>query len=158
MAGWAPKGIPIKEPNANGGCSHSTLISTASSGCGYENAQNLDHVECDKHVDPSVAMCSDAGKVRFVTHSLGGVGAPGVAPPEPARQSRPRRRAGRWTGRGASSFHRPQFRRRAVRLADRREFLRCSRDMVTAFGAAPHSAKLIELLAENTSAKNRLHL
>ncbi|WP_394886295.1 alpha/beta hydrolase [Mesorhizobium sp. AaZ16] len=33
-------------------------------------------------------------------------------------------------------------------------FLRYSRDMVTAFGAAPHLAKLIELLAENTSARN----
>lgn len=33
-------------------------------------------------------------------------------------------------------------------------FLRYSRDMVTAFGAAPHLAKLIELLSENTSARN----
>jgi len=33
-------------------------------------------------------------------------------------------------------------------------FLRYSRDMETAFGAAPHLAKLIELLAENTSARN----
>jgi len=33
-------------------------------------------------------------------------------------------------------------------------FLRYSRDMVTAFGAAPHLAQLVELLAENTDAKN----
>ena len=33
-------------------------------------------------------------------------------------------------------------------------FLRYSRDMVTAFGAAPHLAKLVELLAENTNARN----
>ena len=33
-------------------------------------------------------------------------------------------------------------------------FLRYSRDMVTAFGAAPHLAQLIELLAENTDARN----
>jgi esterase/lipase superfamily enzyme len=33
-------------------------------------------------------------------------------------------------------------------------FLRYSRDIVTAFGAAPHLAELIELLAENTDAKN----
>jgi esterase/lipase superfamily enzyme len=33
-------------------------------------------------------------------------------------------------------------------------FLRYSRDMVTAFGAAPHLAQLIELLAGNTDAKN----
>jgi esterase/lipase superfamily enzyme len=32
-------------------------------------------------------------------------------------------------------------------------FLRYSRDMITAFGAAPHLAKLIELLAENTDAE-----
>ncbi len=32
-------------------------------------------------------------------------------------------------------------------------FLRYSRDMVTAFGAAPHLAEMIELLAENTDAK-----
>lgn len=32
-------------------------------------------------------------------------------------------------------------------------FLRYSRDMVTAFGAAPHLAKLVELLSENTDAK-----
>ena len=33
-------------------------------------------------------------------------------------------------------------------------FLRYSRDMVTAFGAAPHLAQFIKLLAENTSAQN----
>ncbi|PWK69844.1 alpha/beta hydrolase [Aminobacter sp. AP02] len=33
-------------------------------------------------------------------------------------------------------------------------FLRYSRDMVTAFGAAPHLAKLIELLSQNTDARN----
>lgn len=33
-------------------------------------------------------------------------------------------------------------------------FLRYPRDMVTAFGAAPHLARLIELLAENTDAKS----
>jgi esterase/lipase superfamily enzyme len=32
-------------------------------------------------------------------------------------------------------------------------FLRYSRDMVTAFGAAPHLAKLVELLSENTEAR-----
>lgn len=33
-------------------------------------------------------------------------------------------------------------------------FLRYSRDMVTAFGAAPHLAELIELLSQNTDARN----
>lgn len=33
-------------------------------------------------------------------------------------------------------------------------FLRYSRDMVTAFGAAPHLAKLVELLSANTDARN----
>lgn len=33
-------------------------------------------------------------------------------------------------------------------------FLRYSRDMVTAFGAAPHLAELIELLSKNTTAEN----
>ena len=33
-------------------------------------------------------------------------------------------------------------------------FLRYSRDMETAFGAAPHLARLIELLADNTTARN----
>lgn len=33
-------------------------------------------------------------------------------------------------------------------------FLRYSRDMVTAFGAAPHLAQLVELLAKNTNAEN----
>lgn len=33
-------------------------------------------------------------------------------------------------------------------------FLRYSRDMVTAFGAAPHLAKLVELLSQNTDARN----
>ena len=33
-------------------------------------------------------------------------------------------------------------------------FLRYSRDMITAFGAAPHLAELIELLAQETDAEN----